>query len=98
MSVETPDLPPPPAPPEPHRTSLVEKVAAVLFCIFCFEVGLFLIVYPMLDTWGRNHWFSWRREWHDFLVSSSFRGAVIGLGILNVFVGLRETLRLRHLR
>ena len=68
MSVdETPGQelpPPPPHPEERHRVSLAEKIAAVLFCIFCFEVGLFLVVYPWLDTWGRNYWFWLRPDMH----------------------------------
>lgn len=89
---------PPPEETTPARATLAEKAAAVLFCIFCFELGLFLIVYPWLDAWGRNWWFWLRPEWRQFLVSESFRGAVTGLGVLNLFVGIRETLRLRHLR
>jgi len=106
MSVDTPPpaaptpegpLPPQPPPPSP-RATWAEKLAAVLFCIFCYEVGLFLIVYPWLDSWGRNYWFWLQPEWRAFLVSDSFRGAVTGLGVLNILVGFRETFRLRHLR
>jgi hypothetical protein len=105
MSVD--EFPAPEPPPEAemhpretgiHRASLAEKAAAVLFCIFCFELGLFLIVYPWLDVWGHNWWFWIRPQWQPFLSSESFRGAVMGLGFLNVLVGIRETLRLRHLR
>jgi hypothetical protein len=102
MSIGGPpaELTPLPHPEEttPPRATLAEKAAAVLFCIFCFELGLFLIVYPWLDIWGRNWWFWIRPELGQFLTGESFRGAVTGLGILNVLVGVKETLRLRHLR
>ena len=73
------------------------KLSAILFCIFCLELGLFLLVYPWLgNLWNRNWLFSLRPEWQRFLLSEQFRGAVSGLGILNIFVGFLEITRLRR--
>ena len=83
--------------PAPPKASLTEKLAAVLFCVFCIELGLFLLFYPWLGhLWERNWLLRFRPEWTAFLMSEEFRGAVSGLGILNLFVGLIETFRLRR--
>lgn len=98
MSVE-PELPPAAElAEEPPKSPWYVKLSALLFCLFCFEVGVFLIVVPWLDSWGRNWWFWLRPEWRSYFVGDSFRGAITGIGILNLLVGIRETLRLRHLR
>jgi hypothetical protein len=70
--------------------------SALLFIIFCFEIGVFLLVFPWLEYWGHN-WFStfvpeWRRYWENPFV----RGAISGLGALNIYIALAEIFRLRR--
>ena len=85
-----------PAMPEDAQISWTEKLAAVLYCVFCFEVGIFLIVYPWMGAWGRNYLFQTFPEWTPFLLSQQFRGAITGVGILNLFIAFGEVLRLRR--
>lgn len=71
------------------------RVSAVIFVIFCFELGLFLLIYPWTGAWSDNY-FAWalpgamRDGWHTFWSNSYIRGAVSGLGILNVWVAITE--------
>jgi len=74
----------------------VEKAGAVLFCVFCLEIGLFLLVYPWLESWRTNYLVQWQPEWRPLLTSHEFRGALSGLGILNLFIGLYEIVGLRR--
>jgi hypothetical protein len=65
------------------------------FClvVFTIEVGLFLIVFPWLDSWDLN-WLSLRgEEWHAIWTSRYLRGAVTGLGILDLWIALSELAR-----
>ncbi len=88
---------PPPLPSAPPRASFLEKLGAILFCIFCLEIGIFLLFYPWIDPlWGRNWLFHLKPQWRPFILSSHFRGAVSGLGILNLFIAFTEILRLRR--
>lgn len=81
--------------PASRRATWMEKTAAVLFCVFCIELGLFLLVYPWLDNyWSRNWLIQLRPDWTPTLLSQQFRGAISGLGILNIFLGFLEVLRL----
>jgi len=71
-------------------------MAAVLFCVFIFELGLFLLVYPWLELWNRNYLFEVFPAAREFMLSQHVRGAVSGLGILNLFIAVSETIRLRR--
>jgi hypothetical protein len=65
------------------------------FClvIFAFELGLFLVVFPWLNNWDL-HWVP--VHWpglSDIWMSRYFRGALSGLGLLNIYVAFAELLR-----
>lgn len=72
------------------------KASAVLFCVFCLELGAFLIVFPWLEIYPTNWFVQFRPEYTTLLTSYSFRGAMTGLGCLNVVVGIAEVFRLRR--
>jgi hypothetical protein len=86
--------------PEPSqpRTSWYYKLGIFLFIIVCFEVGAFLTVFPWTPQWDTNslaNLFPWLR---GFWTSSYFRGALSGLGLLNIYISLGEVSRLRRPR
>src|SRR5579863_2445675 len=89
-----------PAPPEPlpKRTGWFQRIASVLYIIFCLELGLFLLIYPWTDNWSGNY-FSWigplklQPYWHQLWNNSYLRGAVSGLGLVNIWVAVAEALR-----
>lgn len=81
---------------EPQGTPLSwhSKVAAILFVIFCFEVGVFLLVFPWMDSWNSN----WLRDtapllrrWWD---NPFLRGALSGVGLVNIYISFVEMFRL----
>ncbi|NWF82956.1 MAG: hypothetical protein HXY18_03905 [Bryobacteraceae bacterium] len=72
------------------------KASAVLFCIFCLELGAFLIIFPWLEIYPTNWFVQFRPEYTTLLTSYSFRGAMTGLGCLNVIVGVVEVFRLKR--
>jgi len=72
------------------------KLGIFLFIIVCFEVGAFLTVFPWTPQWDTNSVSSllpWLRDLWD---SSYFRGALSGLGLLNIYISLGEVSRLRR--
>jgi len=96
--VERPSFEQPPAlePQEIARTPWYYKLAMLLFIIVCFEVGVFLLVFPWMDYWANNSiagTASWVRPIWE---SSYFRGALSGLGLLNIYISLGEVFRLRR--
>ncbi len=87
----------------PPRTSVVhhhwfQKLSAVVFIIFCLELGLFLIIYPWTDEWDHNMFAAAVRlaQWNEWWNSPFLKGALSGLGLLNVWVSVAEIFRLRR--
>ena len=72
------------------------KFGALLFVVFCFEIGVFLLVFPWLDPWPNN----WMADWLPFLrgvwENAYFRGAVSGLGAVNLYISFSEVFRFKR--
>lgn len=94
--VEEPDDPNPALHPQPEKHTWVHKLGIFLFIIICFEVGAFLTIFPWTPQWDTNslaNLFPWLRNYWE---NSYFRGALSGLGLLNIYVSLGEVSRLRR--
>jgi hypothetical protein len=76
------------------------KLAVILFVIVCFEVGVFLLIFPWTEQWGDNSVASLLPSLlhlpRDYWTSSYFRGAWSGLGVVNIYISIAELLRLRR--
>ena len=68
----------------------------ILFVLFCLELGLFLMVLPWSWMWERNLILRLVPDLRPFLLSNYFRGALSGLGLVNLWIGLSETWNLRR--
>jgi hypothetical protein len=80
----------------PAKFRWYHKVSAVLFIIFCLEIGLFLLVYPWTDNWDANLFGTLAPQWHTFWENSYVRGGVSGVGVLNLIISFTEIFRLRR--
>jgi hypothetical protein len=83
---------------EPPKISWFHRLASLLFIIVCFEVGVFLLVFPWMDYWNNNSIAGFAPWVRTIWESAYFRGALSGLGLLNIFISLGEVLRLRRPR
>jgi len=98
----TVDPPIPPAGPvadpsaPPVRYHWYHKVVALIFIVFCLEIGLFLILFPWSVLWDRNFFSSLVPSWRGVWDNAYLRGAVSGLGVLNLYICLVEIFRLRR--
>jgi hypothetical protein len=79
--------------PQPANTRFLRWHRRILgFClvIFAFELGLVLLIFPWLGNWDLN----WLPLHSRFLASvwlnPYFRGALSGLGLLNIYVAVLE--------
>jgi len=81
---------------QPPRTSWFHKLGVLLFIIVCFEVGVFLLVFPWMDYWETNSIASMAPWVRGFWASPYFRGALSGLGLINIYISLSEVFRLRR--
>lgn len=92
----TDPIPAPLPPPEAARYRWYHLVMALVFIMFCMTVGTFLLLFPWSDLWDRNLFPSLAPDWRLYWDNSYFRGAVSGLGIVNVYISLVEVFRLRR--
>ena len=72
------------------------KMAAILSAIFCFEVGVFLVVFPWMDYWPSNYFAGLSPWWFRIWSSNYFRGGLSGLGLLNIYIAFVQVFRLRR--
>lgn len=100
MSLAESERAAPPAPPQaagPARPRWYHKLVGMLLVILCFEVGIFLIAYPWSQYWNSNY-FSWLSPgWRELWINPFFRGAVSGLGLVNLCLSVAEVFRLQAL-
>lgn len=57
---------------------------------FFLEIGFVLIVIPWSPFWDRNYFAQLLPALHALITNNFVRGAVSGLGLINVSVGLAE--------
>ncbi|MDX2150841.1 MAG: hypothetical protein SFV54_08910 [Bryobacteraceae bacterium] len=72
------------------------KVSALLFAVFCFELGAFLLIFPWLESWPTNVLRSFHPVLHHLWLRPEFRGALSGLGLINLYIATVEIFRLRR--
>ena len=62
----------------------------MLLVIFFFEIGLVLIVIPWLAFWDRNYFAQLAPPLGALITNNFVRGAVSGLGLINLSAGCVE--------
>lgn len=76
-----------------------QRLSSVLLIVFCFELGLFLLIYPWTDGWSDNY-FAWAMQgtiqpaWHSFWDNSYVRGCISGVGMVNLWIAIAEVFRM----
>jgi hypothetical protein len=89
--------PAPPIPPASAKTGgfmrWQRRVLGFCLVIFAFELGLFLLVFPWLNNWDLSWVPVHSPKFSDIWMSRYFRGALSGLGLLNIYVAFAELVR-----
>ncbi|MBZ5583510.1 MAG: hypothetical protein LAQ30_15140 [Acidobacteriia bacterium] len=96
------ELPPPVASPSAAEAAQVpapgcrwyHRMSAVLFTTFCLEIGFFLLIFPW--TSYANDFAAFRPEWRPYWDNTYIRGAISGLGAVNLYIACLEVFRLRR--
>lgn len=88
-----------PHPNQNKRAMALRRLWRALFAVFALEIGLFLLVYPWMDQWNLNHLPAQFRSMfmnlnlEDVWDDPYFRGAVSGLGLINLWIALHQAVR-----
>jgi hypothetical protein len=84
------------------RQNLSAKITVIVYILICFEVGIMLLILPWTRYWDENFFLFFitgklnSPSLFAFLTSGWMRGAVTGLGIINILAGLRDILKFRE--
>jgi hypothetical protein len=85
---------PAPVPPPAYRWH--HKLTAVVFIAFCLEIGMYLAIVPWTESWDGNYFSGLLPQLRPFWGNLYVRGAVSGLGAVNLYITLVEVFRLRR--
>jgi hypothetical protein len=86
---------------------MASRLTVVFYIILCLEAGFFLTVLPWVQwfgmgDWGNNYFLVYAAQQTGFgglqraVASGWVRGAVTGLGLLNIFMGVWELFHFRQ--
>jgi hypothetical protein len=75
---------------------MVAKLLFSIYVIYCFEVGIFLVVFPWMDFWKQHVLLQHFPSMQLIVLNNFFRGAVSGLGLANIILGAWEIANFRN--
>ncbi|HEY3131109.1 MAG TPA: hypothetical protein VGL91_16760 [Acidobacteriota bacterium] len=70
----------------------MNKLLNILYIIVCFQIGIFLLVFPWMRVWETNLLLLQYPAFRQVMMNNFFRGAVSGLGIINLVIGSMEVM------
>ena len=75
---------------------MASKLFFSIYVLYCFEVGFFLIVFPWMEFWEDNALLFNYPFLQPVFLNNFFRGAVTGLGLANIILGVWEIAHFRR--
>ncbi|MCU1273271.1 MAG: hypothetical protein JWO48_702 [Bryobacterales bacterium] len=95
LEPQTPTATKPEGAETPRARRWYQKLFSLLLIIFCLEIGTFLLIFPWWGVpWEKNFFSSLLRQ--GYWNNPYLRGAVSGLGVVNLYISFVEILRLRR--
>ncbi len=79
---------------EPRAASGAGRMIRIVVILFCVEVGLILLLLPWSLLWDNNFFFSLAPQWNQVWLNFYTRGAVSGLGVVNLWIAATEAMKL----
>ncbi len=74
----------------PYIRAVMAWLWHVLYILYSLEVGVFLLFLPWLWIWENNYLLYLYPKLRPLIANSFFKGAVLGLGIVNILIGIQE--------
>ena len=86
------------APASPHDTPplWLRRLSLVTFVMFCVWIGMLLVALPWTSIWTENALLTGSPALRAISQSPAVRGAVSGLGFIDIWLGVWEALRYRE--
>ncbi len=74
----------------------MSRVVKIVYILFCLELGVFLFILPWIPLWSQNYFVANYPWVSGISLNYFFRGAISGLGVADIWLGVYETWRLCH--
>jgi hypothetical protein len=79
--------------PQPRIIEWIWKIIGILYWL---EVGLLLLYLPWSDFWENNYLLYLYPQMRPVIANSYFKGFVLGLGIVNILIGINEVAQIKN--
>lgn len=78
----------------------LQRMSLAVLVIFCLYLGILITALPWIfrEVWDRNPMLLQHPVLHAFLMQGWVRGAVSGLGLLDLWIGISELIHYRDYR
>ncbi|MGH9492450.1 MAG: hypothetical protein ACRD2K_03020 [Terriglobales bacterium] len=74
----------------------LRRISLVTFVTFCVWIGMLLVALPWTRIWTENSLLTGSPTLRAFTQSAVLRGAVSGLGFIDIWLGIWEALHYRE--
>jgi hypothetical protein len=74
---------------------MTNKILVTVFIFFCLELGFFLLIFPWSQYWENNLFLFYLPSIRAFILNNYFRGAVSGLGLVDIGLGVWEAMHFK---
>jgi hypothetical protein len=68
------------------RLGWQRRLLRISLALFIFEIGAFLVIFPWTEDWNLNYFQVVTPGLQDLWYQPSFRGALTGLGFVNIYI------------
>lgn len=85
-----------PAPSHDAPPLWLRRISLVTFVMFCVWIGMLLVALPWTRIWTENSLLAGSPTLRALTQSAALRGAVSGLGFLDIWLGIWEALSYRE--
>lgn len=85
-----------PVPSHPTPPLWLRRISLITFVMFCVWIGMLLVALPWTRIWTENALLTGSPALRAFTQSAAVRGAVSGLGFVDMWLGIWEALSYRE--
>ena len=78
------------------RARIIIGILKILYITYWGMVGVALLFLPWREIWEDNYVLNLYPQIRPLVTNPFFKGAVLGLGIANILIGIREIVYFKH--
>jgi len=92
-----PELDQAPTKPAPTRAEIwLNRIFITIFVLVCVQMGIILVILPWTRLWTDNNFLLHNLSLREFALQDFVRGTISGLGLVNIWIGIREGVHYRE--